>query len=41
MIRAYLRDLINDPKPTKELNNEEDNNNEDNSEDIRDSDRGE
>ena len=27
MIRPYLRDLINDHKPTAELNNEEDNSN--------------
>ena len=25
MIKSYLRDLINDHKPTAELNNEEDN----------------
>ena len=30
MIRPYLRDLINDHKPTTELNNEENEENEEN-----------
>ena len=38
MIRPYLRDLINDHKPTTELNNEE---NEENEENDSDADRTE
>ena len=42
MIRPYLRGLINDHKPTDELNNEEDNNNNNNDEeDNNDSNRAE